>query len=169
MTDNKALDANVREGAEKYGDDPAKAFEYYTIRWMAQEIAERDHQQNHDALLYPKLRGIIAQTRWMQIGIVVVAATAPLVMLALLLWHVYRLLPAWLAASESEAVVIAALSTPVTALIVGTFASFIVVYSALVFGVFSQLKKADDTSRKQNMSIMPNIMADAVKKSVADD
>lgn len=167
-TQRTGADAQKAEGKT----DPKKTLMYYILGWMDQELKERDSRQEHDSALNPTLRDIVGDVRPMRKIIVLVAGIVPLVLLFLLWLLIAAALLAWWiggAPSPETLQALSALSTPVTALVVGTFAGFILVYSALVVAIFSQLKNPDDTSRKQNMSIMPNIMADAVKKSVADD
>lgn len=100
--------------------------------------------------------------------IVRVAWIVPLILLALLWVLIVVFVIVWAIKGAPSREVLEALSAPMTALIVGTFASFILVYSALVIGIFSQLKNADD-SREQNLSIMPGVVSDAVKKTVSND
>lgn len=168
MTNEKTpLESDAQEAMERYGDSPPQAVNRYILTWMEQDIQWRNIQQKHALAINPKLRDIIEQTRWMRIGIVVAAAITPLIMLALLLWHVYRCWPIW-HASEGGAMAMS-LSAPMTALIVGTFASFILIYSALVIGIFSQSKAADSTLRKQDMKMLHGVIADAIKKATSND
>ena len=178
MTDDKkAPDAGTQRtgaDAQKAGGRiaPKQVIMDYAGSWMEQEIIERGIQQEHDSALNPTLRDIVGDVRPMRKKIVWVAVVVPLVLLSLLWLIILSMVVWWICGGVPSAEmleVLKALSTPVTALVVGTFAGFILVYSALVVAIFSQLKNPDEVSRKQNMSIMSNIIADAVKKSVADD
>ena len=176
MTDDKkAPDAGTQRtgaDAQKAGGRiaPKQVIMDYAGSWMEQEIIERGIQQEHDSALNPTLRDIVGDVRPMRKKIVWVAVVAPLVLLSLL-WLIILSMAAWWifggVPSAEMLEVLKALSTPMIALVVGTFASFILVYSALVFAIFSQLKTADDTSRKKNMSIMP-LVVDIVKETMSN-
>lgn len=168
MTDDKVLDANAKEAGDKYGASPEPSLIHYIRDWVAQEIAARETQQKHASALNPKLRDIIENVRSMRQHIVRVAWIVPLILLALLWVLIVVFVIVWAIKGAPSREVLEALSAPMTALIVGTFASFILVYSALVIGIFSQLKNADD-SREQNLSIMPGVVSDAIKKTVSND
>lgn len=168
MTDDKALDADVQKAGDKYGVNPEKSLIDYIRDWIAQEIDARRTQQKHASALNPELRDIIGNIRSMRQQIVRVACVVPLILLALLWLLIVVFVIVWAIKGAPSREVLEALSAPMTALIVGTFASFILVYSALVIGIFSQLKNADD-SREQNLSIMPGVVSDAIKKTVSND
>ena len=136
------------------------------------KVAKKEQAQDNEGL--EKVRevvilGITRDIRIMRIVVVIVAMAVPLCLLWLLLSRIYYYLP-WLiygkteALTENAAMISNALTAPMTALIIGTFASFIVVYSALLFGV---LKGVSDSSReKQSESDIQSIAAKVVQSAM---
>ena len=169
MTDDKVLDTDAQKG-EEYEGDTQKTLQSSLVKWMDQEVKERGVQQQRDAELDSNFRGIVEDARSMRKVIVWVALIVPLIPL-LFLWLLIigGVVAWWKCGAPSNEVLNAfkALSAPMTAMVVGTFTSFILVYSTLV--VTTQLKTTDDISRKKDISIMPGIMADAIKKVVPGD
>lgn len=166
MTDNKALDANAQEGVEKYGSSkPHRTFSDVLVSWAEQDLEEQKLQQGHSKVLNPVLLGIVEHVKRMRIVIVGVAIILPPYLLWALLSRVYAHWDMLLEGKAPAAAISDAMATPVTALIIGTFASFIIVYSALLIGVFSQFKAASDASRDKSMTPMHNVFVDVAKES----
>lgn len=133
------------------------------------EVNDINSRLKHSDNINPVIVSGAKDIRRMRRIIVFVAAAVPLVLLGILLIPVYSGLPI-LINEKAEALkaveglaqkadAISALTTPLTALIIGTFASFIIVYSALLVGIFRSTPEERDDKQGQNASSLATQIA----------
>lgn len=157
----------ARSGADAPGISEAE-FRKVVHAILSAEEADRSLQKEHAEAFHPTLLGIAKfafRVRW---ALFLISAATPMFLLYMLLPRIYK---HWdmLLAGEMDFAAAGDLTAPIVALIIGTFASFIVVYSALLMGVFSQLKSAAGESRDKLSPISSNAVTEVVKKVMAEN
>ena len=142
---------SLKQDAKESPKTPDEVLE--NIRVGMAQIGLKERELRHEIAK----KDVRSMRRW----IVVVGAIVPFVMLVLLLGHVYWYWPMF---DVTKASTDTSFSVPMTALIIGTFASFIVVYSTMLVGVF---RSASDSSReKQSESDIYSIVSKAVQSAM---
>ncbi len=168
MTSEKRPDLDpATKQAEKRRGYPGTFYDVI-IALLESDVESQSVQRQYAKDFNSKLLGVVKGLRPMQPWIVFAAAFIPPVLLVLLLGHIYCYMPMLFGAAfdAEKAKAIAGLSTPLTALIIGTFASFIIVYSTLLVGIFSQLKTGMERYREKNSALNMPVVANAVEKVI---
>lgn len=158
----------ARSGADAPGISEAE-FRKVVHAILSAEEADRSLQKEHAEAFHPTLLGIAKfafRVRWV---LFLISAATPMFLLYMLLPRIYKHWDMLLAGEMNYAAAGGDLTAPIVALIIGTFASFIVVYSALLMGVFSQLKNAAGESRDKLSPISSNAVTEVVKKVMAEN
>lgn len=149
MSNEKIRGAVVGESAEQAEErhpNDADTFNKALISLLESDLEMQGIRQKHAKELNPKLLSMAWDIRLIRWVVVPVAVVTPILLLWFLLSQIYSGLP-MLINSKMEALMavdkalqkaemVSALSAPLTALIIGTFASFVIVYTALLVGIF---------------------------------
>lgn len=142
MTDK----ATITEGAQTDKEPGASNEELRNIfaAMLSAEVNDIDSRRKHSENINPVIVRSAEGILWIRWGIVIIAATTPLVLLGLLYWRMY--------CGDS-------VPAEVT---IGTFASFIVVYTALIVGTFRGISGA--SREKESASGISSAAFDAISK-----
>lgn len=176
MNDEKTQGGIVDEAAKQAGErhrDGSETLNKVIIALLESDLETRGIRQQYAKELNPKLLDIVGDIRRMRWAIVLVAMATPLVLLFLLLARIYSGLPALIAGNKEVADAImnlaqkaedvGMLAAPLTALIIGTFASFIIVYTALLIGAFRGI--AESSREKEPAQDIPSAVLDTIQKA----